>query len=156
MPIREHLCVTEDCKNAGYIDEQFFHPREDYPPICTGCYQQMERIASSFGVIWTGGLEAKYNDRSIEGGYKDGAHWAVRKRGLDGQPLKAPEPTYIDSWQKQAEYCKAEGLVNPKDLPSKADHSGDEIRSHSGQIQREAAAQTRKQRVEAVRAALKV
>ena len=154
MPIREHVCLTEGCKNDGYIVEEFFHPREDQAPICTGCFQQMERLASSFGVIWTGEITSKYNDRNADNVHSTG-HWAVRKRGLDGQPLKTPEPVFIDSWQKQSEYCKAEGLINPRELDSRADHSGDEIRSHASKIHREAEAKNRKQRVEAVRMALK-
>lgn len=116
MPIYENWCP------ACSVRREFFSHRvtEENPP-CESCGGTTGRIISSFQIIWTGPLTAKYNDPKLEGAEREG-HWAWRRRSsLSGNP----EPVYIDSFQKQTEFCKEEGLINPKDLPRNLEVSAD-------------------------------
>jgi hypothetical protein len=77
--------------------------------------------------VWTGEITTKYNDKNADGYHQEG-HWAYRVRSsMSGEP----EPVWIDTFQKQKEFCKQEGLVNPKDLPTHADVSDDGKRLRS-------------------------
>lgn len=63
-------------------------------------------------MVFTGDLTSKkYKDPKSEG-YREGGHWAVDKSGVDGNPRHV----YIETFQQQKEFCKRNGLVNPKDI----------------------------------------
>lgn len=110
MPLFESSCISQSCPLAGQVTE-WLGKYEDPEPLCT-CGTPMTRLVSRFGVIWTGALTSKYVDRSLEGGHGDGGHWAYRtKNTASGKP----EPVYIETFQQQREYCKAEGLGLPSD-----------------------------------------
>jgi len=82
----------------------------------------MERLVSSFGVIWARPFSF-YNDKAKDNSQLD-EHTVWRKRSTrraDGQP----EIVRITNFQEQAQYCKEEGLVNPRDLPTNAEPSRD-------------------------------
>lgn len=67
---------------------------------------------SRFAVVFTGIISARYNDRGIPGEHQEG-HWAFRKKSSrDGNP----EPVFINDWQGQREFCRAEGLALPKEF----------------------------------------
>lgn len=153
MPIREHACQNIDCIEYGGVIERFFHPSEDVPPLCAKCGFEMTCLASRYSVCWTGEISSKYNDHSIEGSTASG-HWAMRKRGPDGELLAKPEQVFIDTFQKQTEFVKSEKLVHPKDLNTKPDHSGDEIRSHASRIQTDAEKARRGERMEVLKQAV--
>jgi hypothetical protein len=88
-------------------------------PECPECGQRESRYISQFAAVWASDLD-KYVDRRVDGWekpYSEGlAHWAYRKNNL--REGEKPHAVYIDSIQKQAEYCRAEGLENPKYAPS--------------------------------------
>ena len=60
-----------------------------------------------------GPITARYNDKKIGGHHVEG-HFAVQKKTLDGKE----RTVWIDSWEKQKQFCKEEGLVLPSDLPT--------------------------------------
>lgn len=117
------------CEKCGAEQERYV-PRFASPnPPCedAACDGETVKLVSGFAIIFTGPLTARYNDRNLEGAHSEG-HWATRLRTVSGEP----EPVWIDSWQAQREFCKSEGLVNPKDLPSNAEASSDRKLSGSG------------------------
>ncbi len=90
--------------------------KEDSPlPACPQCGRAMQRMVSAPAVIWSKPMSA-YGDRSKEGFAKQdksGGHWAMEKRD-DGSVGRC----FIDSEQKNREYCKRNHLIRPSDLPS--------------------------------------
>lgn len=124
MPIREFLCATPTCPGSREVFERFFHPSEDpvnngWQPICWECAQPLICCASRFGVVFSGPLTAKYNDPKRAGAHREG-HWVWERNGPDGQPLAHPRPRFLSTFDEQRQYCKQEGLVNPKELPPHA------------------------------------
>lgn len=83
-------------------------------------------MISAFAVVFTGALSASKYNQDVKGGlpeqrHMDG-HWAWRRRSSkSGQP----EPVWIDNFATQAQFCKEEGLVNPRDLPSNLEAGAD-------------------------------
>lgn len=113
MPIYENVCRNEGCEKYGKVFE-WYAPRHDSAnPLCQ-CGQTTCRCISPFQVVFTGALTAKYNDPKLEHAHQEG-HWAYRvrsSRNADG----SPEPVFIDTFEKQKEFCRDEGLINPKDV----------------------------------------
>lgn len=117
------------CAKCGNEQERYV-PRFTSPnPPCEDpeCGGETEKLVSGFAIIFTGPLAAKYNDPALDGAHQEG-HWATRLRTLNGKP----EPVWIDSFQAQREFCKSEGLINPKDLPSNAEATSDRNLSGRG------------------------
>ncbi len=116
MPIYESYCGP-----CGVRFEWFSKSfTEDNPP-CGDCGNQTVRLISPFAIVFTGAITTRYNDKSKENGEIEG-HWAYRVRSsISGQP----EAVWIDSWQKQKDFCREEGLINPKELPTNAEVSTD-------------------------------
>ena len=113
MAIKEAVCRNPDCPTVGLRQEHFYHVSETNPKPCDSCGGPTEPVEfSRSNVIFSGAITARYNDRSATNPHQEG-HWAWRKKTLNGKP----EPVFIDSWSAQKDFCKAEGLTNPKDMP---------------------------------------
>ena len=116
MPIFEVKCDTADCPDRGRIRETIL-PRYETPnPLCPSCQMPTHRIPSLCHAIWMGTLD-KYSPPGQQMyAAKDGGHVAYRTRSsrmVDG----SPEPVIIRTRQDQREYCRAEGLTMPDELP---------------------------------------
>lgn len=107
MPIREFACPTEGCAEHGIVREGYFR-NSDPDPNCATCGTAQQVQISRFGIVWTGPLTTRYNDRRLEGSHVEG-HWQYSRQTLDGKP----KAVWIDSVQKSKEFAKAEGLVSP-------------------------------------------
>ena len=76
------------------------------------CGEPMTQLFSPFGIVFTGVLSGtKYKESSLNGYGQDG-HWAWEK-ATDHSPAK---PVFIETFQQQKEFCKRNGLVNPKEV----------------------------------------
>jgi predicted nucleic acid-binding Zn ribbon protein len=117
MPIRESVCSDPTCRMCDKPVEHYYH-RSDTPlNRCDACGGETKAVPfSRFAVVFSGELGANYVDRSKEGGEaKTAAHWAWRQRSsLSGKP----EPVFIETFQQQREFAKAEGLLLPKEMPN--------------------------------------
>jgi predicted nucleic acid-binding Zn ribbon protein len=112
MPIYEYSCQNEICEVGGQTFERFVSRFDTPDPECCFCGRKTERQPSRFAMPFSGEISARYLDKSLEGGHnKSGAHWAWKKNTISGKA----EPVYIDSFQKQREYAKSEGLALPSD-----------------------------------------
>ena len=121
MPIYCTRCTDESCPASETVEERYYgHVTLDDPP-CSICGAPRRRIPAQFRVIWTGPITTRYNDKRAEGADQEG-HWAWRVRSAKG---KAPEPVRIETFDDQRRFCKEEGLVNPKDIPTNAQISSD-------------------------------
>jgi len=113
MPLLEAICDCSSCSIRGKPVEHFYHHFDDTPLPCAECGSPTRRIASRFGVIWTGPISARYNDRDSANAHQEG-HWAWRRRSSKSGK---PEPIFLNDWQQQKEFCKEEGLANPREMP---------------------------------------
>lgn len=126
MPVYESYC--EDCKRVEEWYAKHFVDI-DQNPFCAVCGAPMRRVASAFSVVFTGPITKKYNDNMRADNYNQEGHWAYRvKSSKSGNP----EPVYIETFQQQKEFCREEGLVNPKDLPNMEADSEGKFRSNAG------------------------
>lgn len=114
MPIYEERCQNRECRRAGYQKEHYVPHYTEVTDACPHCGRPMARMASRFGVVFTGPITAKYNDPKAENPHQEG-HWAYRVRSSS---TGHPEPVFIESFEQQRAFCKEEGLVNPKDVPN--------------------------------------
>lgn len=113
MPLYEDVCFRPECPVYDQAVERYYSTSSTPQKPCIECGGPTERLMSRFGVVWTGPITAKYNDKESKGAHKEG-HWAFRKKSsLSGKP----EPVFIETFQQQREFCKAEGLVNPTQAP---------------------------------------
>lgn len=110
MPIREFACETQGCFEHGIVRENFFHV-SDPDPTCESCGMVKKQRISRFGIVWTGPLTTRYNDKRLESAHVEG-HWQYSRNTPDGKP----KPVWIDSVQKSKEFAKSEGLVSPFSL----------------------------------------
>lgn len=111
MPIFESFCPSEACVQQGVPFEWLSRVIDNEEPTCESCGGETRRMISGFAVVFTGPITKKYNDPKSEN-YDQEGHWAYRKKGTKSGK---PEPVFIETFQQQAEFCRAEGLVNPKD-----------------------------------------
>jgi hypothetical protein len=65
---------------------------------------------STFAVVFTGPLTARYNDPKLEGAHKDG-HVAWERDPITNKP----RPVMIDSWDAQRSYVKRNHLTDPRE-----------------------------------------
>ena len=87
----------------------------DANPECIYCGGPSERLYFPIAAVWTKNIAA-YGDPRSEGFHKqnrDGGHWT-----LETDDKGKVSKTFIATPQDQANYCKRNHLVNPKDLPS--------------------------------------
>lgn len=103
------------CSKCGSISEHYIPTLSSPNPSCDNCGSDTERLPPLFGIVWCRDL-CEYDDPRMEGaGAPTHTVWRVRStRRPDG----SPEPVQIRTPKEQADYCKEEGLYNPKELPS--------------------------------------
>ena len=85
-------------------------------PVCPKCQGPTQRGYYPIKSIWTKPLAA-YGDPKSENFYqqqKAGGHWTLETDKETGKVSK----TFIDTPQKQTDYCRRNNLQDPKDLPS--------------------------------------
>lgn len=108
----ELSCGSEGCPAHGRIFEAYLNRWDDPNKPCAECGGATGRHISGFGIVFTGVITAKYNDPTLDGGHQDG-HFAWRTK--DTKSGK-PELQFIETFQDQREFAKAEGCINPKDI----------------------------------------
>lgn len=89
-------------------------------PPCPTCAGPTSRNYFPVAAIWTKAL-ASYGDKSKETYHKDaraGGHWSLESKSDRAVEAGKPIKVFLETPQQQAEYCKREGLVNPKELPN--------------------------------------
>ena len=119
MPIYDFVCQG-DCESNGLVRESYLRKFESPDPNCPECGQPMERqIVSRVSVCWARPLGHYDAPGSQMGG---DSHVVYRK---NSSRSGNPEPVVIDSIQKQREFCRDEGLINPTDLNPNA-RAGDD------------------------------
>ena len=121
MPIYEVICEDSTCLQRKVVREVLFKSYSEAMPDCPECGKTMRKIPSVVRSIWLGTLD-RYNAPGCEthNGTEDGGHVAYRTRSsrmVDG----SPERVVIRTRQEQKEYCKAEGLMMPDEMPSHCD-----------------------------------
>jgi putative FmdB family regulatory protein len=112
MPIYDFSCV-----GCGAVSEHYIPRYESEDPRCEVCGSTTKRLLARFRIAWAGDL-SRFNDTGKEYAHEPG-HTVYRvksTRNADG----SPQAEYITTPQQQARYCREEGLVNPKELPSNA------------------------------------
>jgi putative FmdB family regulatory protein len=109
------------CAACQAVEERYLRHWDDPTPDCPICLGPRVRLASNFGVVFSGPLTRKYMDPKKEGAYEEG-FWAYRKRSSISGEL---EPVFLDTWDKLREFNKAEGLSAPGDAPTNATISSD-------------------------------
>lgn len=115
MPIFETACPETSCSKYAVPVEHYYAHSTDVDAPCEQCGGPTRRLVSGFNSPLMGVISAsKYADRTIPGpeAFQDG-HIAWRRKTLSGKP----EPVYIDTFEKQREFCKSEGLRNPSECP---------------------------------------
>lgn len=112
MPLFESTCFTIGCSLRDVPVEHYYKNSTEPMQPCESCGCGTLKVEfSRFGIVFTGVITAKYNDREKDGAHRDG-HWGFDK-GPDG---KTTTPCRIETWQDQKDYCKRNGLMNPKDM----------------------------------------
>lgn len=106
MPIYEFVCGT--CQDVVEKIQHF----DDPAPECTGCGQPRRMAVSGFGIVGTGVLSKKYNDPKKDYYHQEG-HWA---KDIDPKTGKRTVPIFIDTFQKQREYCKRNNFYDPGEV----------------------------------------
>ena len=117
MPIYEVSCKNDACANRGVLREVLAKRFDDLMPECELCHERLLKIPSICHGIWLGTLD-KYLARgeAMVNARDGGGHLVYRTRSsrmVDG----SPEPVVIRTRQEQKEYCRAEGLTMPDDMP---------------------------------------
>lgn len=117
------------CGKCGAEQERYIPLFSSPNPPCEDqdCDGETVKLVSGFAIIFTGPLTTKYNDQRLEGAHREG-HWATALRTVDGKP----KPEFIETFQQQKEFCRREGLVNPRDLPTNAEATSDKKLSGRG------------------------
>jgi putative FmdB family regulatory protein len=104
------------CPTCG-VDFEWLAPRFTTPdPDCRKCGGPTERQVTAPAIVWTKPMGA-YADPNSENYYqqqKAGGHWAMETDKATGAVSKV----FIDSPQKQSDYCRRNGLIDPKNLPN--------------------------------------
>lgn len=113
MPLFESKCTNERCRLYGIEIEHYYHNAAQPMNPCKRCGGPTQKIeASRFGIVFTGVISARYNDRDKEGANREG-HWAFEK-----DPAGKTKPVFLETWQDQKEFCARNKLANPKEMPA--------------------------------------
>jgi predicted nucleic acid-binding Zn ribbon protein len=120
MPLFESACTNRGCLMLDVTVEHFYHNERQPLNRCDSCGGKTEKVLSTFAMAFSGDITARYKDKDKDGGYEDG-HWAWTRKTPDGKP----RPVRLETWQQQKEFCKSEGLTNPRELPKHAEVSAD-------------------------------
>ena len=112
MPLLEGICEDRRCAAYRYKQEHFYH-HWDAEPLnpCSICGGPTVRVMSAFNVVFSGVISARYNDRKLENAHKDG-HTVYERDPI----TRKVTPLHITTFQQQADYCKRNGLLNPKEI----------------------------------------
>ena len=114
MPIYESACTNTECALYGRLMESYYPRFESPMNPCAACGGENRRVQSTFAVVFTGPITAKYLDRSKEGGNnRDGGHWVFEN---GPRPGKGAKPVWIDNWADQKSYCRRNGLALPSEM----------------------------------------
>ena len=109
LPLFDQSCASSACPAFGQPVERYL-PHWDTPdPPCPSCGGPTKREMSTFAVVFTGALTARYNDKRLENSHQDG-HVAW-ERDATGKP-RACE---IKTWDDQREFCRRNHCANPKE-----------------------------------------
>lgn len=116
MPVYEFYC--ERCQTKS---EQYFHTALESAPKCPSCGGPRVWLPSIFATPFLGEITSRYKLRDREGSEEDGVWMYRKKTSLSGEP----EPVYIRTWSELREFCRAEGLSLPGEVPTNATISPD-------------------------------
>lgn len=94
------------CPSCETVEEHYLPLASSADPNCERCGAATKRMISRFGIVFTGPITSKYNDKTLDGGHLEG-HYAYTRDS---------KPVWIDSFQAQKEFCKQNGFINPKDI----------------------------------------
>ena len=119
MPLIESSCQSPGCAAHGKPIEHFLWHWDSPLPVCESCGGPTKREMSTFAVVFTGALTARYNDKRLENSHQDG-HVAW-ERDATGKP----HPVHIETFDQQRDFCKRNHLMNPKDAPTNCEVSED-------------------------------
>lgn len=112
MPIYGYTCQNEDCADAGVEKDKFFkNAAQEVAPDCPVCASKMQRAICAPNVVFARPFSF-YDDKNAQCRGQD-SHIAYR---VHSSKSGKPEPVLIDSFQKQRDYCREEGVRNPGDL----------------------------------------
>jgi predicted nucleic acid-binding Zn ribbon protein len=112
MPIYGYTCQNKDCADAGIEKDKFFKSAsQEVLPDCPVCAAKMAKAISAPNVVFARPF-SYYDDPNAQQGGKD-YHVAYR---IHSSRSGQPEPVIIDSFQKQREFCREEGVRNPADI----------------------------------------
>jgi len=119
MRQREYICRNRECPNFQEAPSM----TADSEFNCYTCGRPMELVAYPLKTVFTGVITARYNNPQAENAHQDG-HYAWRRKSST-LPGGKPQPVFIENFDQQREFCKAEGLANPKDMPTNFEVSSD-------------------------------
>ena len=123
MPIYESACTRKGCPAYERPREWFTQVSSDPDPACPECGKRMKRCVSIFQMPFVGELRDKYGTK--DNGEKGPAvHTMERLRSKKHGP-EVRETVVIDSFDKQKQFCRDEGLVNPTELPRQMEMASD-------------------------------
>lgn len=114
MPTYRQVC------ESGHEFEFYSSVMTSEDPQCPTCHcstQRAYRFAP--GVIWSKAL-VDYNDPSKENAqrdFKNGGFWVNERDSDQAKAAGRPIQTFIRTVKDQEDYCKREGLINPRDIP---------------------------------------
>jgi len=115
MPVYHSRCTA--CGN----EFEWSKPRMTvFDFACPSCRGRTERLYFPLAAIWTKPLVA-YADKNRETYRKDlraGGHVIFEKNSDAAQAAGRPLKRVIRTVQDQRDYCKAEGVMMPSDMPS--------------------------------------
>jgi hypothetical protein len=124
MPIREAVCERVLCPAYNKRQEHYYKRVDDPPQPCDVCGGSTVLVISPCNAIWLKPInEYNVSGHSRHAQNSEG-HIAYRTRS-SRLANGAPEPCLIRSVQDQREYCHAEGLEMPSDIPSNQQVSDD-------------------------------
>jgi hypothetical protein len=118
MPLREGVCSNTLCSCGGVRQEHYYKRSDDPPVACDHCGQPTKFVISAANPVWLKPINS-YNSPNIHDRHAQNSEGHIAYRTRSSRLVGgAPEPVQIRSIQDQREYCKAEGLAMPSDLPA--------------------------------------
>ena len=108
----ESSCTSPGCPAHGHPIEHFLWHWDSPLPACESCGGPTKREMSTFAVVFTGAITARYNDKRLENAHQDG-HVAWERDPITNKP----RPVHITTWSEQKEFCQRNHLANPREMP---------------------------------------
>ena len=112
MPLIESSCQSPGCAANGHPVEHFLWHWDSPLPACESCGGPTKREMSTFAVVFTGVISARYNDSNLENAHQDG-HVAWERDPITNKP-RACE---IKTWDDQRSFCRRNHCANPSEMP---------------------------------------